>query len=75
MLIETVKTDSLGVNLCQDADGYRPGIGDHQRPPVERQELPLLATNVPMAAPEIPSVVTPTPGVEAEPAISAAERT
>ena len=42
MLIETVKTDSLGVNLCQDADGYRPGIGDHQRPPVERQELPLL---------------------------------
>ena len=31
--------------------------------------VPSLATNAPMTAPEIPSVVTPTPGMEAESAI------
>ncbi len=43
IVVKTVKTDRLGVNLCQDADGYRPGIGDHETPPVEHHELPLMA--------------------------------
>jgi len=43
MVIGTVKTDSLGANLFWGADGYRPGIGDHESPPVEHHECPLLA--------------------------------
>ena len=42
MVIGTVKTDSLGANLFWGADGYRPGIGDHESPPVEHHEFPLL---------------------------------
>ena len=41
--VGTVRTDRFGESLSQGAGGYRPGIGDHETPPVEHHELPLLA--------------------------------
>ncbi|MEE8152218.1 MAG: hypothetical protein V3T76_04220, partial [candidate division NC10 bacterium] len=43
--VGTVRTDSFGENLYQSADGFRPGIGDHETSPVEHHELPLMAMN------------------------------
>jgi hypothetical protein len=39
------------VNLCQGAAGYRPGIGDHETPPVEHHQVPVVATSGPSVAP------------------------
>ncbi len=44
-LLRPVRIDRYGENNCQGADGYRPGIGNHETPLVEHHELPLMATS------------------------------